>query len=106
MSIGAGIYEELVFRLACFTLLNILLIDLLRLPSRRATLLIVLTSAIAFSSYHYLGREAFSLRTFAFRTGAGIYFGLIFLLRGFGVTSGTHAAYDLLAVSMWAFASR
>jgi membrane protease YdiL (CAAX protease family) len=100
MAIGAGIYEELVFRLALFTLLSILLIDVLRLPKAKSMLVIVVASAIAFSAYHYLGSEPFLLRTFAFRTGAGIYFGAIFLWRGFGITSGAHAAYDLIAVSL------
>jgi len=104
MAIGAGIYEELVFRLAFFTLLSILLIDVLRLPKGKSMLVIVVASAIAFSAYHYLGNEPFLLRTFAFRTGAGIYFGLLFLWRGFGVTSGAHAAYDLIAVSLAAAA--
>jgi hypothetical protein len=56
----------------------------------------VLGSAVAFSAYHYLGAEQFDLPTFAFRTVAGVYFGGMFLARGFGVTAGSHAAYDVL----------
>ena len=37
LSLGAGIYEELVFRLVGLTLLHILLIDILRLPQAGAT---------------------------------------------------------------------
>jgi membrane protease YdiL (CAAX protease family) len=106
MCVGAGIYEELIFRLVFFTLLNILLIDLLRLPKKRVILAIVVAGAVLFSLYHYWWGEAFAWRSFAFRTAAGIYFGLIFISRGFGVTAGTHAAYDLLAVSMWVVAVR
>src|SRR5436305_297409 len=106
LCVGAGVYEELIFRLVFFTFLNILLIDLLRLPKKRVILAIVVAGAVLFSLYHYWWGEAFAWRSFAFRTAAGIYFGLIFICRGFGVTAGTHAAYDLLAVSMWAVAVR
>jgi membrane protease YdiL (CAAX protease family) len=57
-------------------------------------------SSILFAAYHYLGQEAFHWRTFAFRTAAGAYFGAIFVLRGFGVTAGAHAAYDVILVLM------
>jgi membrane protease YdiL (CAAX protease family) len=96
LSIGAGIYEELVFRLVAFTFLSFLLRDLFQLPNLLSGLLIVLGSAVAFSAYHYLGAEQFDLPTFAFRTVAGVYFGGMFLARGFGVTAGSHAAYDVL----------
>ncbi|HLL89340.1 MAG TPA: CPBP family intramembrane glutamic endopeptidase [Tepidisphaeraceae bacterium] len=96
LSIGAGIYEELVFRLVAFTFLSFVLRDLFQLPNVLSGLLIVLVSALAFSAYHYLGNEQFDLPTFAFRTIAGVYFGGMFLARGFGVTAGSHAAYDIL----------
>jgi membrane protease YdiL (CAAX protease family) len=97
IALGAGIYEEMIFRLFLITLLNILLVDLLKIPKMRATVLMVLISAITFSFYHYLGAERFAWRTCLFRTAAGIYFGAIFMCRGFGVTAGTHAAYDCFA---------
>jgi hypothetical protein len=59
---------------------------------------VVLLSAVIFSGYHYLGAETFQFRTFAFRSLAGIYFGVLFLTRGFGVTAATHAAYDILVL--------
>jgi membrane protease YdiL (CAAX protease family) len=100
--LGAGIYEELVFRLIGFTVLNLILLDLLHFPKPLGILLIVLISAFLFSAYHYLGYEAFQWRTFVFRTAAGVYFGTIFLLRGFGVTAGSHAAYDLIVAALLA----
>jgi len=114
LSIGAGVYEEMVFRLILFHLLHILLIDLLRVPKGRALPLMVVTSAIAFSLYHYqlsflrfswfTGSEPFEWQSFIFRTLAGIYFGLIFLSRGFGLTAGAHASYDIVIVMLrvWA----
>lgn len=98
LSVGAGIYEELVFRLIAFTLLAVLLLDILKVRKAVAGPLIVLIPAILFSLYHYLGPEHFSMQSFVFRMLAGVYFGGIFLCRGFGITAGSHAAYDLLIV--------
>ena len=68
----------------------------------------VIISAAAFSLYHYqipllhfspyTGSEPFDWQSFVFRTLAGIYFGLIFLWRGFGLTAGAHASYDITIV--------
>lgn len=97
-SIGAGIYEEFVFRLALFALLHFLLSDLCGWSDRRAIPLIVVVSALLFSAYHYLGNEPFNARVFVFRTLAGVYFGAMMTTRGFGVTAGSHAAYDVMIV--------
>jgi membrane protease YdiL (CAAX protease family) len=97
MSLGAGVYEELVFRLALFSLLSLLIRDVLRVTPGWSSLWVVVLSSIAFASYHYLSpAEHFQWRSFMFRTAAGVYFGLLFLLRGFGITAGAHAAYDIL----------
>lgn len=100
LSVGAGIYEELVFRLVAFTLLSLLLGDLLRIRKGWVNLVMVFGAAAAFSIYHYLGSEAFQWQSFAFRTAAGVYFGMIFLWRGFGITALAHASYDVLVVLM------
>jgi membrane protease YdiL (CAAX protease family) len=108
LSIGAGIYEEMVFRLVLFHLLHILFVDVLRISKGRAIPLMVVISAVSFSLYHYripgfpwlncTGSEQFEWQSFVFRTLAGIYFGLIFMWRGFGLTAGAHASYDIMIV--------
>jgi membrane protease YdiL (CAAX protease family) len=100
LSIGAGIYEELVFRLIACTVLSFVLIDVLELRKPLGYVLIVLISSLLFSFYHYLGNETFQWRSFVFRTVAGIYFGVVFTFRGFGVSAGTHAAYDILVLAL------
>ena len=40
----------------------------------------------------------FTVREFVFRTLAGVYFACLFAMRGFGITAGTHAFYDIIAV--------
>lgn len=104
LSLGAGIYEEFVFRLILMTGLMLILGDLLRLHQRWASLLMVAISAVLFSLYHYLGNESFQMRSFVFRAIAGIYFGVLFLVRGFGVTAGCHIAYDIMIIALQAVA--
>jgi len=103
--IGAGIYEELAFRLILICLLMLLFQDALRLGHSNSIVLSVLVSAALFSAYHHIdffsGRlyqtEAFTWTEFGFRTIAGVYFAVIFAIRGFGITAGTHAFYDIIA---------
>jgi hypothetical protein len=104
LSVGAGVYEEFVFRLGLMTLISILAADVLRLRKWLSNLLMVSASAVLFSLYHYLGAETFGLQSFIFRTAAGIYFGVLFLTRGFGITAGCHVAYDLIVVTLLAVA--
>jgi len=101
-SIGAGIYEEFLFRLVGMTILYLVLVRLFQLPKVWSSLLMVLGTAVLFSAYHYLGTEAFEWRLFTFRTGAGIYFAMLFLTRGFGITAGVHIFYDLvISAAFW-----
>lgn len=98
LSFGAGIYEEMVFRLIALTVLHMVFIDVLRMRKSAGYLLMVVISSLAFAFYHYLGFEAFSWRSLVFRTGAGVYFAVIFLTRGFGVTAFSHSCYDIFVI--------
>jgi hypothetical protein len=95
---GAGIYEELVFRLFLLGLL----IAAFRLifPKQRtaASAAAVVLGALLFSAFHYLGpaRDSFSAGSFVQRTLAGLYFSILFVTRGFGVTAASHAIYDII----------
>lgn len=105
-SLGAGIYEELVFRLILMGLIVMLLEDLLKIKAPIAAFLAVLISATLFAAHHYIGieaghigrlqRELFTLGSFLFRTAAGIYFAFIFRYRGYGIAAGTHTAYNMI----------
>ncbi len=99
LSVGAGLYEELLFRLLLVTGLHALFFDLLKLKETPACILAVVGSAVAFTIYHdvsYFGGTPF--HTVLFYTVAGGYFGVVFLLRGFGIVVGTHAAYDIMVL--------
>lgn len=95
--IGAGIYEEVLFRLCLLPALCVLLRALM-VPGKVALFgAIVLTSGL-FAAAHYIGpaAEPWRLYSFTFRAMAGGFFACLFVLRGFGITVGAHAAYDLL----------
>lgn len=106
LAIGAGIYEELVFRLFLFTVLSIVLTDCLGLRPGRTALAMVLGSAVLFAAYHYWSplSPPFRWSDGIFRTFAGAYFGVLMLWRGFGITAGCHIAYDVLFFCLHALA--
>jgi hypothetical protein len=95
--VGAGIYEEVLFRLGLFAGLCGLL-RVAGLPKLVAVVLAAAASALAFAAAHHVGPYGEPVRAdyFVFRTAAGLYFTLLFVLRGFGVAVGTHAGYDVL----------
>jgi membrane protease YdiL (CAAX protease family) len=99
LSIGAGIYEELLFRLIAIIFLNIILVDIFEMRVQTAIPIIIVTSAILFAAYHLLGAEPFNLATFTFRSAMGVYLAGIFIYRGFGIAVGTHTTYDLIVVA-------
>jgi hypothetical protein len=109
--IGAGIYEEFIFRLLMIILLMILFQDLLGIPKPAAITFSVLISAALFSLHHHIffvngalqKGDPFSTARFMFRFLAGVYFAGLFAVRGFGAAAGTHAWYDIIAATLNAF---
>lgn len=95
--VGAGIYEEVLFRLLALPLAFVAL-RILLIPDRLATVLAVLGTSVLFSLAHYIGpgADTFTYFSFVFRTVAGLFFAVLFVLRGFGITVGAHAVYDVL----------
>lgn len=93
---GAGIYEELVFRVLLLALLMLVFTKLLHWEKAPAAAGSVVTGAILFSLFHYIGGEAFQINSFLQRTFAGIYFAAIYVTRSFGVAAASHALYDIL----------
>jgi membrane protease YdiL (CAAX protease family) len=97
MYVGAGIYEEVLFRL-CLLPVCYGLFRSSGLGNGSSAALAIVATSLAFSLAHYIGPagETFQLFTFWFRTVAGLFFAALFVLRGFGITVGAHAAYDLI----------
>jgi hypothetical protein len=96
VSLGAGIYEELLFRVL---LVSALLAIGLRLGwSRRLAVgVAVAASALIFSGFHYIGPygDELTMASFTFRAIAGVLLSGLYVARGFGVAAWTHALYDV-----------
>jgi hypothetical protein len=97
ISLGAGIYEELLFRVILVSGLAWLARRVFGWRVMPAGLFAVGVGALIFSAFHYIGPygDRLSLGSFAFRTVAGVLFSSLYLLRGFGITAWTHALYDV-----------
>jgi hypothetical protein len=104
IALGAGVYEEIVFRvllisvfLAGFDLLS--RIPFLRwLRGNSAAMAAAFCAALTFSAFHYMGvhGEAFLWSTFVYRFFAGLILSAVYVLRGLGIAAWTHAFYDVM----------
>jgi Type II CAAX prenyl endopeptidase Rce1-like len=94
--VGAGVYEEVLFRLMLFPPIAMFAKRLGAPSVWRVAGAIVLTSLV-FAAAHYVGPQGEELEayTFCFRFTAGAFFATLFVYRGFGVAAGTHALYDI-----------
>ena len=99
LSLGAGIYEELLFRVILTGGLFALLLAA-GVRRRTAGLVAIVVSAFIFSAFHYVGPYAYplELNSFTFRMLAGLAFSALYMARGFGVAAWTHALYDVFLV--------
>jgi len=98
IAVGAGLYEELLFRVALIALVHFLAKDVLGLGETPAMAVALVASTAAFVAYHDIGGGAGGLEQTAFLALAGLYFGSLYLSRGFGIAVGVHALYDILAL--------
>ena len=100
LGIGAGIYEELVFRLILISIMVIVGADLLRLDPKPVALVAIILSSLMFAAHHHrpIGAESFDASRFLFRAMAGVYLAVIFWYRGYSTAAGTHAAYNVALV--------
>lgn len=97
ISLGAGIYEELLFRVVLVGGLALAARAVLGWSPRRAGITAAILGALIFSGFHYVGPygDPLELASFTFRAVAGLLFSGLYLLRGFGITAWSHALYDV-----------
>ena len=102
LAIGAGIWEELLFRVGVIGLALSFLTKIVGYSGIYSVIIAVIFSAIIFSLFHYLGPfgDNFSYKSFYLRTLAGIFLGSLYMFRGFGITVYTHIFYDMFIISM------
>jgi hypothetical protein len=98
LSLGAGIYEELLFRVVLVSLFAWVARRVLGWRPFTAGASATVAGALVFSAFHYIGPygDAWDVYSFVFRTIAGLFFSALYLTRGFGITAWTHALYDVL----------
>lgn len=101
VSLGAGVYEELVFRVLLVTGLLLLARTLFAMGKGGATAFAVVAGALIFSAFHYIGPygDPLELPSFVFRAVAGLAFSGLYVARGFGITAWTHALYDVFLLA-------
>lgn len=100
LSIGAGVYEEIVFRFLLITSLYFLFATLLKMNKPVSAMISIITSTLLFTAMHYVGTlgDSFTYTSFTFRFLSGIVLSTIFMFRGLGIAVYTHAIYDVLSV--------
>ncbi len=101
LSLGAGVYEELVFRSFLFYLSGVTLYKVFRLQKADSFVIAALFSSLLFSWMHYVGGETFTYYSFFYRLFAGMFFCGLYLLRGLGITAWTHTVYDFFVIFLW-----
>lgn len=100
LSAGAGLYEELLFRLILISAVHFLVVDLARQSEGVGFVIAAVVSAVAFALYHNISHPSggADLALLASYSMAGLYFAALFLLRGFGVAVMTHTLYDVVVL--------
>jgi hypothetical protein len=97
LSLGAGLFEELLFRVLLVGILAWSAHKLLGWRPVAAGIAATVIGALVFSAFHYIGPygDRLDIYSFVFRAIAGVFFSGLYLLRGFGITAWTHALYDV-----------
>jgi hypothetical protein len=104
--LGAGVYEELLFRLMLLPVAG-WTFRRLGMDSQRSLILAVIVTSLVFAAAHYVGDYGETVAwesglfwfSFVFRFLAGVFFSMLFVCRGFGIAAGSHAGYDVLVGS-------
>lgn len=101
VALGAGVHEELVFRLGLMAG-SAALLGWAGVRRRIAVIAALVGSSLIFSLAHHIGvhGEPFHLDVFTYRTLAGVVFGLVFYYRSLAHAVYTHFFYDLYVLAL------
>lgn len=99
LSLGAGLYEELFFRVLLVGGLSLLFKKVFKKKGIAFSLAVVV-AALIFSGVHYIGEfgDVLTFGSFLFRFLFGLALNVIYVTRGFGITAWTHAIYDIIVI--------
>ena len=100
ISAGAGLHEELLFRLLGIGGLSWLLAGVMN--DKQAWIVALVASSLCFSLAHHIGPqgEPFEFAAFVYRALAGVFFALVYQVRGLAVAVWTHAIYDVYVLAV------
>ena len=100
LAIGAGIYEEFLFRVILIAGLSGILGFVFMWDKTFKNIIAVVLSGGIFSAFHFMGEygDFFSMELFLIRFFAGLILGVLYMYRGFGITAYTHSIYDLIVL--------
>jgi len=101
LALGAALYEEMLFRLVLITMIHFLISDVFGFSETKGFIVGLIVSSIAFAWHHdqiFMLDGSINFRMAFFYFMAGLYFGILFLMRGLGIAVGVHLLYDLLVL--------
>jgi membrane protease YdiL (CAAX protease family) len=94
LSLGAGVHEEILFRLIMVGG-GVWLFERVFKRFFAVALAVVISSVLFSAAHHVIGGEAFRVGAFVYRILCGLVFATLFQTRGFAVAVYTHALYDI-----------
>lgn len=99
LSLGAGLYEELVFRVLLVPFLVFLFFKAGFGP-KGSLFAGIVVGALLFSAVHYMGSmgDVFTVQSFTFRFLFGLALNALLMIRGFGITAWTHSLYNVMVI--------
>jgi len=100
LSLGAGVYEELLFRLVLLGGGAWVMHEMFGFSKFWAAALALVASSMLFSAAHHVGSlgEEVNGFVFVFRVLCGLVLGVVYLARGLGIAAWTHALYNVLVL--------
>ena len=103
LSLGAGLYEELFFRVILVSFLIFIFNKFFKNKTWVSVTVATVLSAMLFSAVHYIGSmgDLFTLDSFLFRFLFGLILNCVYVARGFGVAAWTHAIYDIIVITFF-----
>jgi len=99
--LGASIWEEILFRLFCFSLI-LLLLKKINISNYTSIVTAAIISSLLFSMFHYIGSlgDVFTFYSFLIRFVGGLYLSALYYYRGLGIAMICHFTYDFILLML------
>tara|TARA_B100001029_G_C14615820_1_gene211454 strand:- start:107 stop:487 length:381 start_codon:yes stop_codon:yes gene_type:complete len=100
LAVGAGIYEEFLFRVLLISGLSSIIGFIFLWGEKGSNIAALIIAAAIFSGFHFMGEygDYFTMELFLLRFFAGVILGILYYVRGFGITAYAHSIYDLIVL--------